>query len=195
MSAVVFFMVVSANGFYERGPWGIDWHRVDEEFNEFAIAQLDSVDALVFGRRTYEGMARYWPTPEALASDPEVAGRMNAIPKIVVSTTLERAEWANTRLVRGSVADEIAKLKRETPRDVLVMGSSDLAASLAGYDLIDEYRLMVNPVFLGEGKPVLAGVAKDVPLTLRDVRRFRSGNVLLTYARERASTARDAKEG
>ncbi len=183
MSSVLFFMLVSANGYYERGPWAIDWHQVDEEFNEFAIAQLDSVDALVFGRKTYEGMAAYWPTPEAIASDPDVAGRMNRLAKIVVSTTLERADWANTRVVRGNVADEMATLKRESTKDVIVMGSSDLAASLSEHDLIDEYRVMVNPIFLREGKPVLAGLAKDVPLTLRDVRRFRSSNVLLTYGR------------
>jgi dihydrofolate reductase len=193
VSDVLFFMVVSANGYYERGPWGIDWHHVDEEFNEFAISQLDSVDALVFGRKTYEGMARYWPTPEAIASDPAVAGRMNGLAKVVVSRTLERAEWANTRIVRADVAGEVAKLKRESPKGVLVMGSSDLAASLSGQGLIDEYRLMVNPIFLGAGKPVLAGLASDVRLTLRDVRRFRSGNVLLSYAPDRAATTQQPK--
>lgn len=182
-------MMVSANGFYERGPWALDWHNVGEEFNEFATAQLDSVDVLVFGRKTYEGMASWWPTPEAIAEDRVVAEKMNAIAKVVVSRTLERADWANTRVVRGNVADEIGKLKRESAKGVLVMGSSDLAASLAGDGLIDEYRLMVNPVFLADGKPVLSGLGADLRLALRDVRRFGSGNVLLSYAPATASSS------
>ena len=185
MSRVLFFMVVSANGYYERGPWQIDWHNVDAEFNDFAMAQLDSVDVLVFGRKTYEGMARWWPTPEAISRDPEVAGRMNALTKVVVSTTLERADWMNTRIVREDLGTAVEKLKRESSKGVLVMGSSDLAISLAKLGLVDEYRLMVNPVFLRGGKPVLAGLSDDVHVKLGDVRRFRSGNVLLTYEPDR----------
>jgi dihydrofolate reductase len=115
---------------------------------------------LVFGRKTYEGMIRYWPTPEAIASDPIVAGKMNGLSKIVVSKTLDRADWSNTRLVRD--IDAIAALKREPGKDVLLIGSSDLAASLAARGLIDEYRFMVNPIALGTGKPVLRGLAADV---------------------------------
>src|SRR5512143_318219 len=101
MRRVLFFMLISANGYYERGPWELDWHSVDEEFNAFAIAQLDSVGTLLFGRATYEGMAAYWPTADAIASDPEVAGRMNGIEKIVFSQSLTEARWSNTRRVGG----------------------------------------------------------------------------------------------
>src|SRR5262245_20707387 len=170
MARVLFFMLISANGYYERGPWDIDWHNTDDQFNEFAIAQLDSVDTLVFGRRTYEGMASYWPTPEAIASDPEVATRMNGLAKVVISTTLQRADWANTRIVRRDVPAEIAKLKRESAKGVLVMASPDLAAALAEAGLIDEYRILVNPLFLATGKPLLAGLHADVRLTLREAR-------------------------
>ena len=90
---VLFFMMVSANGFYERARWEIDWHVTDAEFNDFAIAQLDSADTLLFGRVTYEGMASYWPTPEAREGDPAVADRMNTVPKVVLSTTLDKADW------------------------------------------------------------------------------------------------------
>lgn len=96
MKTLTFFMMITANGFYERGAWEIDWHNTDEEFNDFAIEQLDRMDTLVFGRKTYEGMLAYWPTPEAIAGDPIVAGKMNGLAKIVVSRTLERAEWSNT---------------------------------------------------------------------------------------------------
>ncbi len=178
---VLFFMMVSANGFYERARWEIDWHVTDAEFNEFAIAQLDSADTLLFGRVTYEGMASYWPTPEAVAGDPEVAHRMNALRKIVFFRTLDRADWSNTRLVSGDAAETIGELKREAGKDMILMGSSDLAVALADRDLIDEYRLMVAPIALGHGKPVLDGLADDLRLRLADVRRFANGNVLLSY--------------
>lgn len=180
MKKLIFFMMVTANGLYERGPWGIDWHNADTEFNEFAIEQLDLMDTLVFGRRTYEGMVTYWPTPEAIAEDPIVAGKMNGLSKIVVSRTLERADWNNARVVKD--ANEIGTLKREPGKDMLLIGSSDLATGLAALRLIDEYRLMVNPIALGEGTPVLKGLGADLGLSLLGTRTFKNGNVLLSYA-------------
>jgi dihydrofolate reductase len=179
MKKLYFFMMTTANGFYERGPWEIDWHNTDEEFNDFAIAQLDQMDTLVFGRKTYEGMAAYWPTPEPMESDPIVAGKMNGLPKVVVSRTLARADWNNTRLVRGPEA--IAELKREPGKDALLIGSSDLAVSLGALGLIDEYRIMVNPIALPTGKPVLQGLSADLRLRLLGTRTFANGNVLLRY--------------
>lgn len=180
MKKLLFFMMTTANGFYERGPWDIDWHQTDEEFNDFAIEQLDQMGTLLFGRKTYEGMVAYWPTPEAIASDPVVAGKMNSLPKIVVSKTLERADWSNTRLVRD--IDAIETLKREPGKDAIVLGSSDLATSLAARGLIDEYRLMINPIALNKGKPVLQGLGSDLALRLLRARTFKNGNVLLSYA-------------
>ena len=149
------------------------------EFQEFAIAQLDLMGTLVFGRRTYEGMVGYWPTPEAIASDPVVAAKINRLPKIVVSRTLERASWSNTRVIKDPA--EIAALKGEPGKDILLIGSSDLATSLATLGLIDEYRLMVNPIAFGEGKPVLKGLGADLSLQLEKTRTFKNGNVLLYY--------------
>lgn len=183
MKKLFFFMMTTANGFYERGPWEIDWHHTDEEFNDFAIEQLDQMDTLIFGRKTYEGMVAYWPTPEAIASDPIVAGKMNGAAKIVVSKTLERAEWSNTRLVRD--IDAIAALKREPGKDAILLGSSDLAVSLAARGLIDVYRFMVNPIALGIGKPVLQGLGADLGLELLRTRTFKNGNVLLDYSARR----------
>ena len=181
MRRVWFFMMVTANGYYERGPWAIDWHNTDEEFNSFAIAQLGTVDTLLFGRKTYEGMAAYWPTPEALRDDPVVAGKMNGTAKIVFSRTLEHAAWSNTTVMRGDARDGLAAVKRAAGGDMLLIGSSDLAAGLTERGLIDEYRLMVNPIALPSGKPVLEGIASDLRLVLADVRRFGNDNVLLTY--------------
>jgi dihydrofolate reductase len=182
MRKLLFFMMVTANGLYERGPWDIGWHNTDDEFNEYAIEQLETVDTLLFGRATYEGMVRYWPTQEAITSDPIVAGKMNGLPKIVVSRTLERVEWSNARVVRDPA--EIGALKRDPGKDLLLIGSSDLAASLAPLGLIDEYRLMVNPIAMGEGKPLLKGLSADLSLKLVGTRTFKNGNVLLRYAPE-----------
>ena len=175
------FMVVTLDGFYE-GPNGeFDWPVVDEEFNEFGIEQLNGTDMLVFGRLTYEGMASYWPTPAAREDDPRVAELMNTLPKIVVSTTLASADWANTRLVRGNVAEELSKLKQEPGKGLAIMGSPNLTVSLIGMGLVDELRVMVHPVVLGDGHSLFRSTEDRLPLELLQTRTFRSGNVLLTY--------------
>jgi dihydrofolate reductase len=181
MRRLLFFMMVSLDGYFE-GPNGeIDWHNTDEEFNTFAIDQLSAVDTLIFGRVTYELMAGYWPTPEALATDPVVAEKMNATPKIVISRTMARPEWENTRLIKDNPGDEIARLKQPPGKDLIIFGSSDLAAGLAALGLIDEYRIMVNPVVLGGGKSLLKGTGQRLQLKLASTRKFNSGNVLLVY--------------
>src|SRR5438067_8189322 len=127
MRKVFLFMMVTLDGFFEGPNQEIDWHNVDEEFNEFAIQQLNEVDTLLFGRVTYQLMASYWPAPIALESDPIVADKMNAVPKIVFSKTLDKAEWVNSRLVKENVAEEIAKLKQQQGRDLAIFGGATLA--------------------------------------------------------------------
>jgi dihydrofolate reductase len=181
MRKVILFNMVTLDGFFE-GPNGeIDWHKVDEEFNQFAIDQLNSVDVLLFGRVTYELMASYWPTPAATADDPIVAEKMNTMPKIVFSRTLEKAEWNNTRLVKENVVEEITRLKQQPGQDLIIFGSADLTATFIQYGLIGEYRIMVNPVVLGNGKPLFKGIKDKFNLKLLKTKTFRSGNVLLYY--------------
>ncbi len=187
MSKIILFNMVTLDGFF-AGPDGeIDWHNVDAEFNEFAIAQLNSADGLIFGRVTYQLMASYWPTPAAIENAPVVANKMNSLTKIVFSRTLIMAEWNNTRLVQGAerVAEEIAKLKQQSGKDLLLFGSADLASSLMRLGLIDEYRLMVNPVVLGRGRPMFQGIDHKLYLKLLKAKTFRSGNVLLYYEPDR----------
>lgn len=181
MRKVMFFMLTSVNGYYERGEWALDWHNVDAEFNAFAIAQLDASDLIVFGRTTFEGMASYWPTDAALRDDADVARRMNAMAKIVFSSSLTEAAWQNTRLVQGDAAEELTRLKAAPGRDIIVMGSGRLAASLAERGIIDEFRILVNPIALPHGTPLFTGLTTDLRLELLSARAFRSGNVLLTY--------------
>jgi dihydrofolate reductase len=181
MRKILAFLVVTIDGYYE-GPNGeFDWPVVDEEFNEFGLQQLEEVDTLLFGRVTYEGMAAYWPTPAAEQDDPRVAAKMNTLPKLVVSRTLDRADWANTRIVKDDVAAELTRLKQRPGKDIAIFGSSDLVVSLLGMGLVDELRIMVHPVVLGAGKSLFRTAPERFSLRLVEARPFRSGSVLLTY--------------
>lgn len=183
------FDMVTLDGFFEGPGQDISWHNVDAEFNDFAIAQLDEIGGLLFGRVTYEGMAAYWPTPASSRDAPEVARRMNDLPKLVYSQTLPAADWSNSRLVRNDLPGAIAALAAETGRDLAVFGSARLTARLLELDLLDELRIMVNPVLLGAGRPLFGDVHGRAQLRLLEARPFRSGNVLLRYATEAAEEA------
>jgi dihydrofolate reductase len=181
MRKLLFFMLISLDGFYEGPDRDINWHNVDAEFNEFAIEQLNSVGMLLFGRVTYELMAGYWPSTAAATDDPIVAGKMNSLPKIVFSKTLPGVDWQNTRLVRDDFVQEISNLKQQPGKDMIIFGSSDLAVTFIEHGLIDEYRIMVNPVVLGNGKTLFKGLQNKLDLQLLKTRVFASGNVLLYY--------------
>jgi dihydrofolate reductase len=182
MRKLLFFMLISLDGFFEGPDRDINWHNVDAEFNEFALEQLNSVDMLLFGRVTYELMAGYWPSPAAVTDDPIVAERMNSLPKIVFSKTLSGVDWQNTRLVRNDFVKEISNLKQQPGKDLIIFGSSDLAVTFIEHGLIDEYRIMVNPVVLGNGKALFKGLQNKLDLELLKTRVFASGNVLLYYS-------------
>jgi dihydrofolate reductase len=178
---IVAFIVQTVDGYYE-GPNGeFDWTNIDAEFNEFSIEQTSSFDALLFGRITYEGMVAYWTSEEAVQFDPEITRLMNDTPKIVFSTTLERADWTGTRLVSENVDEEVAKLKAEPGRDLAIFGSIDLTRRFLEAGHLDELRVMIHPVLLGAGHSLVHGLRARVPLRLIDSRVFASGNVLLTY--------------
>jgi dihydrofolate reductase len=185
MRKLIMFNMVSLDGFF-AGPNGeIDWHNVDAEFNDFAIAQLDATDGLIFGRITYQLMADYWPTPAALNDDPIVAAKMNVLPKVVFSRTLDKAEWTNTRLVKEDAVAAISRLRQQPGRDLFLFGSANLAETFTPRGLIDEYRIMVNPVLLGSGKPLFRNVKDRLHFKLANTKTFRSGNVLLYYQPDR----------
>ena len=181
MRKLISFMVVTLDGYYE-GPNGeFDWPNVDDEFNEFAISQLDDIDTLFFGRTTYEGMASYWPTPAAVEDDPAIARRMNTIPKIVFSSTLDGADWQNTRLVKDGTVETVADLKQQPGKHLALFGSPTLTASLIEQGLVDELRVMVQPILLGAGKSLFSALSRRVPVELQRTTVFHSGNVLLVY--------------
>lgn len=175
------FNMISLDGFFEGPNRDINWHNVDEEFNQFAIDQLQAVDTLLFGRVTYELMESYWPTPDAIKNDPEVADLMNRLPKIVFSRTLDRVEWQNSMLVKDNIADVITRLKQQLGKEIALFGSANLMATFMQLDLVDEHRVMVNPLILGSGTQLFQGVQSQQDLRLLKVRTFANGNVLLCY--------------
>ena len=182
MPKLILFNMMTIDGFFEGANEELDWHHVDPEFNEFAIGQLDSASALIFGRKTYELMAGYWPTPDGIKDDPDVADRMNSIPKMVFSGTLHQAGWTNTKLIKSIVKEEIENLKQQSGKDIFILGSANLATTFRQLGLIDEYRVMVNPIILGKGNPLFPLSDKRESLVLTKTRPFRNGNVLLIYS-------------
>jgi dihydrofolate reductase len=176
---------MTVDGFFEGPNKEIDWHNVDSEFNDFAVEQLSNASCLIFGRLTYELMAGYWPTPTALSDDPVVAAKMNSIAKIVFTRTLHKTEWNNTRLVKGNIEQEVKKLKQENDKDIFIFGSANLASAFKKLDLIDEYRIIINPIILGRGNPLFRLADEPLKLKLIRTKSFISGNVLLYYEPKR----------
>lgn len=184
MRKLIMWNMVTLDGFFEGArPWDIDFHEAGwgPELERFSIEQMSTADLLLFGRVTYEGMAQYWSTAAG-----ETAERMNGIQKVVFSRTLASADWVNSRLVGTDAAEEVARLKGEPGGDILVFGSADLCASLMQAGLIDEYRLGVNPIVLGEGKPLFKPGTGPAKMRLLEARPLQTGCILCFYAPEAA---------
>jgi len=170
--------MVSVDGFFAGVDGDISWHNTDAEFGEFANKQTAQFGTMIFGRVTYDVMAGYWPTEAVVKNDPIVAAAMNNANKIVYSKTMSQAGWQNTLLRKEINVDEIKKLKTESQKNISVFGSGQIVRQFAKLGLVDEYRLMINPIVLGSGKPLFDGCLK---LKLLSNREFKNGNVLLCY--------------
>jgi dihydrofolate reductase len=182
MRKVVVFNQVTVDGYIADKNGDMRWaHKQDEEWNAFVQGNASGGGELLFGRITYELMASYWPTPLAMKNNPVVAEGMNSLPKVVFSRTLHKASWNNTKLVKGEMAAEVRKMKQEPGQDMVIFGSGSIISQLAQEGLIDEYQIVVNPVVLGEGKTMFAGMKEKLNLKLIKTRIFGNGNVLLCY--------------
>ena len=195
MRKIILMMSVSLDGFIEGPDRELDWHMVDDELHSHFNEQLSAMGAFLDRRVTYELMAGFWPTAD---TDPSSTGPMvefariwRDMPKIVFSRTLERADW-NTTVVRDLVAEEVMELKAQPGGD-LVLGGADLAAAFMRHDLIDEYRLYVHPIIIGQGKPMFQPSDAKINLRLAETRTFGNGVVLLCYQRADAG-GREAKD-
>jgi len=181
MRKIVLFNLMTLDGYFEGENADISWHNVDQEFNDFAIAQLKTADMLLFGRKTYQLMAAYWPTAEGIKDNPVIADLMNQIDKIVFSKSLEKAHWDHARVISEGLLDEVKKLKSIPGKDVFIFGSADLSSTLIDHDLIDEFRIMINPLILGNGTPMFQNITAKIDLQLLKTKVFGNGNVLLNY--------------
>jgi dihydrofolate reductase len=161
-----------------EGKRGWSMPFMNDEAGMLIMGQMDASDAMMLGRKTYQEFAAFWPTMPA--EDP-FAQRMNGVAKHVVSTTLNKADWQNSTLIKGNVADEITKLKQQPGKNISVVGSPTLVASLLQLDLIDELQLMLCPVVLGVGKRLFKEGDPTKVLKLADCKSFGTGMMLLSY--------------
>jgi dihydrofolate reductase len=180
MRRLILSMGVSLDGLVARpgrhgaGGWGLPPD--DPTLRELKLGWMRDIDLHLMGRATYDEMAEFWPT-----SDDAYAAPMNDIPKVVFSRTLERAEWPDSRIARGDLAEEIAALKCEAGKDMLAWGGAAFAQSLSRLRLVDEYRLILQPVALGDGHPLFKGLAAPLRLELVDAQSYNTGAVLHVY--------------
>ena len=182
MRRLIAFEQVSLDGFFVDAKGDMSWaHKQDPEWNAFAASNASGDGALLFGRVTYEMMASFWPTPAAIERMPAVAEGMNNLPKVVFSRTLEKASWKNTKLVKGDLAAEVRKMKKESGPGMAILGSGSIVSQLAQAGLIDEFQIVVNPIVLGKGRTLFEGVKEKLALKLIKTRAFGNGNVVLYY--------------
>ena len=182
MRKLTSFNFVTLNGFYKDAVEGISWHKHGGEEAEFSAQSLKPGNTLLFGRRTYEMMEKFWTSESAFQSLPVVAKGMKKSEKLVFSNRLKKVEWENTRILSGDLVKEITKLKKLKGKDITILGSGELIGGLTDAGLIDAYQIMIDPVALGKGTPLFKNVKHELDLKLMDTRIFKSGTVLLTYA-------------
>jgi dihydrofolate reductase len=184
MRKLIVFNHVSLDGYFVDENGGMSWAKSDHkdaEWNAFVAENASGDGPLLFGRVTYDLMAGFWPTPIADQHDPVVAERMNSLPKVVFSRTLDRVSWNNTKLVKGDMLDEIRRMKKEPGEGMAILGSGSIVSQLAAEGLIDEYHVVVNPIVLGKGRTMFDGVKEKLNLKLTKTRTFGNGNVFLRY--------------
>jgi dihydrofolate reductase len=186
MSKVVVSQFVTVDGViedpggsenFERGGWAFQFDRGDEG-NKFKLDEVMAAEALLLGRKTYEGFAAAWPGRK---DDAGFADKFNSMPKYVASTTLKQLDWNNSHLLGNDVPAAVRELKEQDGGDIAIHGSRTLVQSLMAHDLIDEFRLMVHPIVLGTGLKLFDGASlKNFELV--DTKTYDTGTIVATYA-------------
>ena len=179
MRKIIVSNLISVDGYFEGMNKDLDWFKVDEEFFDFARQQLLETDTILFGRITYEYMAAYWPNVKD--DDAVITEKMNSHKKIVFSKTLEHVDWNNSELIKEHAFDEIQKLKQQPGKNMVIFGSGTLVSAFTQMRLIDEYRLIVNPVILGNGNPLFKSLNEKLDLKLTGSKILNSGVAILYY--------------
>jgi len=184
MRKLIVFNHLSLDGFFTDSNGNMNFAQnpiPDAEWTAFVAGNAGSGGMLVFGRVTYDLMASFWPTPMAAEQMPDVAERMNNLPKVVFSRTMKEASWQNTKLVKDDLTGEIRKMKNEDGEEMVIFGSGMIVSQLAQAGLVDEYQFIIDPVVLGKGRTMFDGVEEKFTLKLKSSRTFANGNVLLCY--------------
>lgn len=182
MRKLIVSMMVSLDGFIEDENASIEWHVWDEEMDAYMLQFFEDTDTLLFGRKTYQLMEAFWPTELALNESPGIREKMNGLPKLVFSKTLNEANWATTTLLKELNPSDLQAMKAAGGKDMVIFGGAELVQSFQERNLIDEYRIIVNPVILGSGKALFGNGQSQVTLQLLQTKTFACGNVLLCYA-------------
>jgi dihydrofolate reductase len=183
-------MHISLDGF-AAGPNGeLDWASYDEELEKYAEGIVSTVGSPLYGRVTYQLMESYWPSvlknPAATQHEIAHARWLENVEKVVFSKSLAKVEWNNTTLIKDNIVQEVSKLKQQPGKDLVIFGSPGLTHTFMASDLIDEYRLTVNPVILGQGMPVFKDFKDRSDLKLLNAKTFGSGVVALHYETKRS---------
>jgi len=183
MRKIIVSNLISIDGYFEGPNQDISWFVTGPDFFEFARKQLHEVDTILFGRITYQQMAAYWTS--AKDNDAVITEKMNSLQKIVFSKTLDKVEWNNSNLIKEHITEEVAKLKKQPGKDIVIFGSGTIVSELTQSKLIDEYRLIISPVILGTGNPLFKSLNERFNLKLTDVKKLDSGSVILYYQLEK----------
>jgi dihydrofolate reductase len=185
MRKVVLFMHMSLDGFAADPNHKLDFLSYDAELMQYADELVKTVGSPVYGRTTYQLMESYWPTvltkPDASKHALEHAQWVENVPKIVFSKTLNEVTWNNTLLIKDNIAEEVKRLKELPGKDLAIFGSPGLAATFMNLGLIDEYKLTVHPIILGDGISVFKNNTTRSSLKLLDTKQLKSGVVTLHY--------------
>jgi dihydrofolate reductase len=182
MTKLVVYNAMSLDGYFTDAAGDMSWaHKQDPEWQAYVSENASGGGQLLFGRVTYELMASFWPTPLAAQSNRIVVERMNSMRKFVFSRTLDSVSWNNTTLLKGDLTTEVRKLKQEPGPNLVIMGSGSVVAQLADAGLIDEYRIVLNPLTVGSGRTLFEGVKRRLPMKLTKSRAFGNGNIVLSY--------------
>ncbi len=181
MRKLTAYNFLSLNGFFKGPNEDISWHQHREEQAKYSEEALAADNIVVFGRKTYEMMAAFWPTPMAAEMFPKVAEGMNRAEKIVFSNTLANASWPGSRIISGDIVESLRTLKATPGKDMTILGSGSIISIFTEHGLIDGYQFMIDPVALPEGVPVFHGIKRKIDLRLTNSKVFRNGIVLLEY--------------
>jgi dihydrofolate reductase len=179
MRKIIVSNLMSLDGFFEGPLHELDWFVFDQAAFQYSAELLNAVDTILFGRVTYQYMAAYWPS----APSDAIADKMNSLPKVVFSSTLQNLEWTNSRLATGNAAEEVSRLKQQPGRDMVVLGSAKLASSMLQAGLVDEYRVLLAPVLIGRGTPLFQGITEILNLKLMATKPLTSGVTVLSYCK------------